>query len=157
MYRNNDSRSVCHTIEYDENAVAYFLSQTSFDQSLYGFHVKHGAFYDYSFKDLNANRKQPLGISVGAGIPIKRSKIHSNMDFVSGLSNYSRLDVPDIEIGEATQTPVLFNEERQFVFNVGLGGKVYISENLHPILDSQQILTLLNPMCQFWMILRLTQ
>ena len=50
------------------------------------------------------------------------------MDFVSGLSNYSRLDVPDIEIGEATPTPVLFNEERQFVFNVGLGGEVYINE-----------------------------
>ena len=168
-YRNNGSRSVSHTIQYDENAVAYFLSETSFDQKSYGFHVKLGAFYklnnvdlglninipylevynegaynfnqvtsgvgngldvfyDYSFEDLNANRKEPLGISIGAGIPIKRSKIHLNMDFVSGLSNYSRLDVPDIEIGDATPTPVLFNEERQFVFNFGVGGEVYINE-----------------------------
>ncbi len=168
-YRNDGSRSVSHTIEYGENAVAYFLSQTSFDQKSYGFHVKLGAFYklnkvdlglninipyievyeegaynfnqvtsgigngldvfyDYSFEALNANRKEPLGISVGAGIPIKRSKIHLNMDFVSGLSNYSRLDVPDIEIGDATPTPVLFNEERQFVFNFGVGGEVYINE-----------------------------
>jgi hypothetical protein len=168
-YRNDGARSVSHTVEYDENAVAYFLSQTSFKQKSYGLHLKLGAFYklnkvdlgvninipyievynegsysfnqvtsgigngldifyDYSFEDLNANRKEPLGISVGAGIPIKRSKIHLNMDFVSGLSNYSRLDVPDIEIGDTTPTPVLFNEQRQFVFNVGVGGEVYLNE-----------------------------
>ncbi len=168
-YRNDGSRSVSHTIEYDENAVAYFLSQTSFEQKSYGFYVKLGAFYklnnvdlglninipyievynegnynfnqvtsglgngsdvfyDYSFEDLKANRKQPLGISVGAGIPINRSKIHLNMDFVSSLSTYSRLDVPDIEIGDATPTPVFFNEQRRFVFNVGVGGEVYLNE-----------------------------
>ncbi len=168
-YRNDGSRSVSHTIQYDEDAVAYFLSETSFNQKSYGFNVKLGAFYklnnidlglninipyievyeegaynfnevtsgldngfdvfyDYSFEDLNANRKEPLGVSLGAGIPIKKSKIHLNMDFVSGLSNYSRLDVPDIEIGDTTPTPVNFNEERQFVFNFGVGGEVYISE-----------------------------
>ncbi len=168
-YRNDGSRSVSHTIQNNEDAVAYFLSETSFNQKSYGFNVKLGAFYklnnidlglninipyievyeegaynfnevtsgldngfdvfyDYSFEDLNANRKEPLGVSLGAGIPIKKSKIHLNMDFVSGLSNYSRLDVPDIEIGDTTPTPVNFNEERQFVFNFGVGGEVYISE-----------------------------
>ena len=171
-YRNRGSRSINHTVEYIENNVAYFLSETSFDQKSYGFHVKLGAyyklnnvdlglninipylevfndgsynfnqvtsgigngldvFYDYSFEDLNANRKEPLGVSIGAGIPIKSSKIHLNMDFVSGLSNYSRLNVPDIEIGDPMLTPVLFNEERQFVFNFGVGGEVYINEKFN--------------------------
>ncbi len=168
-YRNDGSRSVSHTVQYDENSVAYFLSETSFNQKSYGFNVKLGAFYklnnvdlglninipylevydeggysfnevtsgrrnefdvfyDYSFDDLNATRKEPLGISIGAGIPIKKSKIHLNMDFVSGISNYSRLDVPDIEIGDGTPTPVNFNEARRFVFNFGVGGEIYIND-----------------------------
>ena len=33
------------------------------------------AFYDYRFKELDSKRKEPLGVSIGAGIPIKKSKI----------------------------------------------------------------------------------
>ena len=168
-YSYNGSRSVSHTIQYNEEAVAYFLTKTGFDQKSYGFHIKLGAsyklnkidlglninvpyieiyneggynfnevtsgvgngfdvFYDYEFEDLNANIKEPLGISLGAGIPIKRSKIHLNIDFVSSLSNYSRINVPNIEIGDASPTPIFFNEERQFVFNFGIGGEVYVNE-----------------------------
>jgi len=84
--------------------------------------------YDYIFDDLDARRKEPLGISIGAGIPVKKSKIHINIDYVSGLSNYSRIDIPDIDIGEDTPTPIRFNEERKPIFNFGFGGEVYIDE-----------------------------
>ncbi len=92
--------------------------------------LEHGTdvFYDYIFKDLNAKRKEPFGISVGAGIPIQKSRIHLNIDYVTGLSKYSRIDIPDIDIGEPELTPVLFNEQRSNVFNFGVGGEIYISE-----------------------------
>jgi hypothetical protein len=85
-------------------------------------------FYDYAFDDLNTKRKEPFGISLGAGIPIKKSRIHLNIDYVSGLSNYSRIDVPNIDIGEPELTPIIFNEKRSSVFNFGLGGEIFISE-----------------------------
>jgi hypothetical protein len=168
-YRYDGSRSVSHTIQYNQDAVAYYLSQTGFDQRSYGLHFKVGAFYEwntidlglninipylevfedgkynynkvvsgvgsgfdvlynYIFDDLNTRRQEPLGVSIGAGIPIKKNKIHLNIDFVSGLTNYSRLNIPDIDIGDTSPTPVVFNEERQPVFNFGVGGEFYINE-----------------------------
>lgn len=85
-------------------------------------------FYDYIYKDLSADRKVPLGLSIGAGIPIKKSKLHLNLDYVLGLSAYSRLSVPEFDTGNEELTSVLFEEERKGVFNFGAGLEIYMTE-----------------------------
>lgn len=168
-YRYYGFRNLSHTIQYNEDTVAYYLLRTGFDQKSYGFNLKIGGFYrlnvidlglninvpyievykdagynynkvisgvgsgsdvfyDYIFNDLNSKRKEPLGISIGAGVPIKRNKIHLNIDFVSGLSDYTRINIPDIDIGDANPTAVTFNEERRAIVNFGVGGEFYINE-----------------------------
>jgi hypothetical protein len=85
-------------------------------------------FYDYNYKKLTSKKKEPLGISIGTGIPLKKSKIHLNIDFVSGLSNYQRISISEIDIGAATPTAVIFNEARKAVFNFGIGGEIFLND-----------------------------
>lgn len=168
-YRDSGSRKINHTIQYNSDAVAYYLTQTGFSQKSYGLYLKLGmsyklnsidlglninlpyleiyedasynynevvsgvgsgsdVFYTYGFDSLEATRKEPFGISIGAGIPVNRSKIHLNLDFVSGILDFTRISIPDIDIGQPNLTPVPFNEERRAIINFGVGGEVYISE-----------------------------
>jgi len=85
-------------------------------------------FYDYNFKNLESRRKEPLGISLGAGIPINKSILHLNMDYVSGINRYDRMNIPSIDTGQEELTTVLFKEQRHNVFNYGAGFELYINE-----------------------------
>jgi len=85
-------------------------------------------FYDYNLKNLASKRKEPLGISLGAGIPINKSKLHLNMDYVSGIKRYNRMNIPNIDTGQDELTTVLFKEYRRNVFNFGAGFELYINE-----------------------------
>ncbi len=86
-------------------------------------------FYDYDFTNLNAKRKEPLGISMGAGIPIGKNKLHVNVDYVSGLKEYDRVKIPSIDTGQEDMTPVLFEESRKNIVNFGAGLEVFVHEN----------------------------
>ena len=94
-----------------------------------GVDPENNLFVDNSFNDLSANRKEPFGVSIGAGIPIKKGKLHLNVDYVSGLAKYSRIDIPNIDTGESTLTPVNFDEERKTIINFGVGAEFYLKEN----------------------------
>ena len=91
-------------------------------------------FYDYDLKNLSSNRKEPLGVSLGAGVPIGKSKLHLNADYVSGISKYHRIEIPDIDIGDEQPTAILFDERRFTVFNFGAGADVYINEKFKAFL-----------------------
>jgi len=95
-----------------------------------GVDPQYDKFVDNELDDIKAKRKEPLGISVGAGIPVKKNKLHINVDYVTGLSKYHRLLVPDIDTGNETVTPVNFDEERKAVVNFGIGLEVYLSKQL---------------------------
>lgn len=84
--------------------------------------------YNYKLNDLNAKRKEPLGVSLGAGVPIKTHTLHVNLDYVSGLSSYTRLEVPDIDTGQDALTSISFEERRKSIINFGVGGEFYINE-----------------------------
>ena len=85
-------------------------------------------FYTYGYTNLAASRREPLGVSLGAGIPIGKGKLHLNIDYINGLSGYNRLVIPSIDIGEDDLTPVVFSEERRDVFNFGAGIEIYIND-----------------------------
>lgn len=89
---------------------------------------QYNKFVDNFFNDLDAKRKEPLGISIGAGIPINKIKLHLNLDYVSGLAQYDRIIIPDINTGDDSLTPVYFDEERKTVFNFGVGAEYFLSE-----------------------------
>ena len=88
-------------------------------------------FYDYDFKNLYSQRKEPLAISVGSGIPIGRSKLHLNLDYVTGLMEFDRINIPGIDTGEENTTSVLFEESRKSVLNFGAGLEVFVYENFN--------------------------
>lgn len=85
-------------------------------------------FYDYNYNNLNSQRKEPLGVSLGAGIPLNKSKLHLNVDYVKGLSEYDRINIPSIDTGADEITEVIFEESRKNVFNFGAGLEFYIHE-----------------------------
>ena len=84
--------------------------------------------FDYVFRDLTTERKEPLGVSVGAGISIRKSKLHLNIDYVSGLASYNRISIPVFETGNDDPNSVLFEEKRNGVVNFGAGMQIYINE-----------------------------
>ncbi len=90
----------------------------------------YDVFYDYQLKELDSKRKEPLSVSLGAGIPYKQHKIHINIDYVTGISTYQRIDIPNLDLGETAPTVVHFNEERKAVVNFGLGAEINIKDNL---------------------------
>ena len=80
--------------------------------------------------ELKAKRKMPFGIDIGAGIPIRKSKLHLNLDWHNKVSSYNRIEIPEIALENEDQLQLEFVEERKSVFNYGLGAEVYISPKM---------------------------
>ena len=87
--------------------------------------------FSYKFIDLQTKRKEPFGVSIGAGIPIKKNKLHLNFDYVADLSPYTRIKVPEVDLGLDEPTAVSFDETRRAVLNFGLGAEVFVSEQVY--------------------------
>lgn len=100
----------------------------SYIQVVAGIDSTNNNLVDNYFDNVNSTRKEPLGISLGAGIPVNKSKIHINVDYYNGLNEYKRLEIPDIDTGDSNLTTVNFNEERRSVLNFGAGIEFYLSE-----------------------------
>lgn len=100
----------------------------NYQKIISGISPDNDQLYNYKLDNLNANRKEPLGVSLGAGIPIKTHTLHVNLDYVLGLSPYSRLEVPDIDTGNDDLTSISFEERRRSVINFGVGGEFYLNE-----------------------------
>jgi len=85
-------------------------------------------FQYYDFRNLETTRKEPLGISFGMGVPIKKHKLHFKADWHAGLSEYSRIMIPAAEEGGES---FAFKEELNSVINFGLGVEIYLNEGLN--------------------------
>jgi len=108
----------------------YSSGQYNYTKVIAGVGAENDAFYDYDFKDLNVDRKEPLGLSIGAGIPFGKSKVHLNVDYISGLSAYNRISVPEFDTGKEELTSILFEEKRRGVLNFGFGVEVFVNEKM---------------------------
>lgn len=102
----------------------------NYSKTIAGVAPEYNTFIDTNFNDLSAVRKEPLGVSVGAGIPIHNGKIHLNIDYVNGLKKYDKIIIPDIDFGDGVMVPVNFDEERRAVLNVGIGAEIELYKNL---------------------------
>ena len=85
-------------------------------------------FEYYDLKDLESNRKEPLGISFGAGLPWGKHKFHVKADWHGSLSEYDRLVIPDFEDG---REGFVFKESLRSVINFGAGAELYINDGLN--------------------------
>jgi len=102
----------------------------NFRNTIAGISPSDDQVIDYDFRDLDAKRREPFGVSLGAGIPVGKSKIHVNTDYVASQGGYQRIQVPDIDLGNGEPTLVSFREERRAVVNFGFGAEVFINEKL---------------------------
>ena len=112
----------------------YEKARFNYNYVISGSSNENDKFYDYELKNLNSKRKEPFGLSLGAGVPIGKSKLHLNLDYISGLSKYDRIEIPDIDTGEAQPTSVLFVERRDDVVNFGAGAEIFINEKFKSFL-----------------------
>jgi len=103
----------------------------SYGEFLSGYGADDDIYKFGDFSSLDSNRKEPLGVSIGAGIPWKKNTIHLKADWHAGLSEYSRLIVPLIEDGTGEPTEVNFNEELRSVLNFGLGLEIFLNDRMN--------------------------
>ncbi|MDG1804842.1 hypothetical protein [Flavicella sp.] len=80
-----------------------------------------------NFSNLNAERKTPLSVSFGAGIPIGKHKIHLNTEWNNAIKSYMPIEIPLLESELGTAPTFSFEEERKAVINYGIGIEYYIS------------------------------
>lgn len=86
--------------------------------------------FEYAkYEDLKAQRKEPLGISLGAGIPLGRSRLHAKVDWHAGVGEYERLSIPQED--DMEEEGFTFTEELKSVINFGLGAEIYLNEKLN--------------------------
>ena len=95
--------------------------------------IEHDDIFTFNdFRDLDTKRKYPLGVSIGAGVPIKKHKLHLSTNWYASVSEYSKIDIPDLESEtEEELATVYFNEELRSIINFGLGAEIFITEKLN--------------------------
>ena len=87
--------------------------------------------FDYGeSEDINTKRKEPIGASIGAGIPWKKNTLHLKVDWHGAVSEYDRLVIPPFETGNGETDEFKFKEELKSVINFGLGAEFYLSERV---------------------------
>jgi len=97
-----------------------------FEEFLSG--TENDIFKFYNFRGIKSKRKEPLGISFGAGFPIGKNKIHMKADWHGKLKEYDRLIIPSVDDFSEGFT---FREERRSIVNFGIGMEFYLNDKLN--------------------------
>ena len=91
-----------------------------------------GDIYEYGdFSSLDSNRKEPLGVSIGAGIPWKKNTIHLKADWHAGIGEYDRLVIPPFDDGTGELKEINFSEELSSVINFGVGFEIFLNDRMN--------------------------
>ncbi|MDH3322503.1 MAG: hypothetical protein OEM04_05890 [Flavobacteriaceae bacterium] len=98
-----------------------------YEQYLSGFGNGDDIFDYANFDDIEASRKEPLSLSVGAGIPLGKNKIHLKVDWHNKIGAYDRLLIPEIDEGTEGIKSFAFKEALKAVVNFGVGAEFYLS------------------------------
>lgn len=84
----------------------------------------------FDLSDLDAQQRQPFGVSIGAGVPIGKHKLHLNVDYMGPLAAYQRVFFPPIDLGGDQLSEVSLIEKRNAVINFGAGAELVISKKV---------------------------
>jgi hypothetical protein len=79
------------------------------------------------FKDIKATKKEPLALSVGAGVPMGKHTLHLKIDWHNKVDEYDRLVIPGFEDDTGELRSFAFKEELRSVVNFGVGTEFYIN------------------------------
>ena len=107
----------------------YSQGEVDFKEILSGIGGGEDFFRYADWNDIESNRKEPLGIALGAGLPIGKSKIHLKVDWHGKVKEYDRLVIPVID-ESGNEVSFAFKEELRSVINFGLGAEIYASEKV---------------------------
>ncbi len=88
-----------------------------------------------SLSGVENKRRTPLGVAFGMGLPVKKSKLHFNVEWYDKLSKYKRITLPDFVISNNTGEPLDFDEQRKSVINFGMGSEIYVSPSVKGFLS----------------------
>jgi len=109
---------------------AFGSGKMEFKEMLAGIGDGNDIFEYADWDDLDAKRKEPLGISFGAGLPLGKHTIHLKTDWHGKVNEYNRLEIPVInDSGEIVSFS--FKEELRSVINFGLGAEFYIGKKVN--------------------------
>lgn len=104
--------------------------ELDFKEVLSGIGAGNDIFEYADWDDIDSGRKEPIGISFGAGLPIGKSKIHLKVDWHGQVSEYDRLVIPVID-DSGNVISFAFKEELRSVINFGLGAEIYLSPKVN--------------------------
>ena len=99
------------------------------EEFLSGFGSGEDFFQVIDLEDLANKRRTATTMAFGMGIPMGKSKLHLSADYSFPLSEYERIELPDLpdEVGLQQKS---FLEEYRSVFNFGAGAEIYMSPTL---------------------------
>lgn len=80
------------------------------------------------YKNLDAKRKKPLSLSLGAGFPLGVHKLHLKASWHNAVKEYDRLVIP---VEDDIENSFTFTEELDAVVNFGFGGEFKLNEKLN--------------------------
>jgi len=106
----------------------YKNGKFNYQEALSGISNEDDVFKYADFEEVDSNRKMPLGISIGAGVPIGKSMLHLKIDWHDNLESYDRLAIPSIEDGTEEVKSFYFKSNLQSVINFGAGVEIFISD-----------------------------
>jgi len=92
-----------------------------------------GIFNTAVLSNLENTRKTALQLSYGLGFDWGRNRIHFNVDWHSAVQPYDRIRVDEDVREDFNLQELRFREELRPVVNFGLGGEIYIHEQLKAI------------------------
>ena len=99
------------------------------EEFLSGFGAPDDFFRVVDLEDLENKRRTATTIAFGMGIPMGKSKLHLSADYAFPLSEYERIELPELS-EELGIDQISFLEEYRSVFNYGAGADVYISNSV---------------------------
>lgn len=102
-------------------------SDFNYDETLAVGDLSQDFFIFEELSGLESKHKTPLGINIGAGIPINKNKIHLNVSWYAATPTYDRILIPELGGATGEDAELLFQEKRRAIFNFGGGGELQIS------------------------------
>ena len=81
-----------------------------------------------NFDGLDANRRVPLNIAMGAGVKLDKHKLYLNATWYARQKLYDVISIPALSSETNVVPEYKFNEEYKSIVNFGVGANIFVSE-----------------------------